>query len=309
MAQDPYQVLGVKRGADAAAIRAAYRKLAKRYHPDRNPGDQKAEDTFKASSAAFEILGDKDKRAKFDRGEIDGDGNAKGPFGGANQQYRQGGGPRAGQANGGHGPGGGRGYEDFSDIFSDLFSGGGRGGAAMQGRDVRYRMAVDFLEAASGVTKRVTMPDGRTLDLTIPQGLREGQSLRLRGQGEPGVRGGSAGDVYVDITVKPHRFFKAEGDNVLLDVPISLREAVLGSKITIPTVQGEVTINVPKGASSGTALRLKGKGLKNPKTDKTGDQLARLKIVLPEKSNPALEKFMENWQDEASESPRARLKL
>lgn len=317
MARDPYAVLGVPKSADEAAIRAAYRKLAKQYHPDRNPDNKAAEEKFKAATSAFEIIGDKEKKAKFDRGEIDADGNPRGPFAGAGF-----GGPRgnhAHQANGGYRQGqSGHGFEDIGDIFSDIFSGmggfqggrrGGGQGAAMQGRDVRYRMEVDFLEAAKGVTKRVTMPDGKTLDVTIPEGLRDGQSLRLRGQGEAGFNGGMAGDVYVDVTVRPHRFFEADGDMVRLEVPISLSEAVKGGKITIPTVHGDVSIKVPTGASSGTSLRLKGKGLKNTKTGIVGDQIVRLKIVLPEKPDEALETFIDSWSGDADLNPRGKLKL
>jgi len=318
LAKDPYTVLGVHKSADQDTIRKAYRALAKQYHPDRNPGDKGAEDKFKAASAAFEIIGDKDKRAKYDRGEIDADGNER-AF--AGRGYCGGsagpGGFRAGAY--GH-PGGGQsrtyrstggaGFEDISDIFSEMFGGGGaRASAPQQGRDVRYRMEVDFLEAARGNRKRVTMPDGRTLDINIPEGLRDGQSLRLRGQGEPGMNGGEPGDVYVDVTVKPHRFFKLEGDTVTLDVPVTLSEAVLGGKITIPTVHGEVSITVPKGASSGTALRLRGKGLKNSKTGTHGDQIARLRIVLPDKPDEALEEFAKNWDGDREDDPRSKLKL
>lgn len=316
MAKDPYSVLGVHNSADQDTIRKAYRTLAKQYHPDRNPGDKAAEDKFKAATAAFEIIGDKDKRAKFDRGEIDADGNerafSRGPgagaggFGGGGFRHPGGGQSRTYRSTSGQG------FEDISDIFADMFGGGGgfRGGAqASAGRDVRYRMEVDFLEAARGNRKRVTMPDGKTLDITIPEGLRDGQSLRLKGQGEPGMNGGPAGDVYVDVTVKPHRFFQLDGDTVMVDVPVKLSEAVLGAKITIPTVHGEVSITVPKGASSGTQLRLRNKGLKNARTGEYGDQIARLKIVLPTKSDAALEEFMAEWDGDKDETPRARLKL
>lgn len=314
MAADPYKTLGVTRQADADEIRKAYRALAKKYHPDRNPDDKEAEDKFKEASGAFDILGDKDKKAKFDRGEIDGEGNPRHPFGG--------GGPFSGgahQANRGrqHNP---RDFEEFGDIFSDLFNGGMRGNRAggfgggadprrpVAGRDQKYRMEVDFLEAATGVTKRVTMGDGRTLDVTIPEGLRDGQTLRLRGQGEPGRNGGPAGDVYVDVTVRPHRFFTLEGDVIRVEVPVTLSEAVLGAKIKIPTIHGDVAVSIPKGASSGLALRLKGKGIKDPKTGERGDQIARLKIVLPSKPDEALEAFIANWRGDKGANPRGRLK-
>ncbi|GGD09070.1 DnaJ C-terminal domain-containing protein [Aquisalinus flavus] len=319
MAKDPYTVLGVHKSADQDTIRKAYRALAKQHHPDRNPGDNSAEDKFKAASAAFEIIGDKDKRARYDRGEIDADGNERafagrsygsGP-GAGGDGFRAGayGQPGGGQSRTYRSTGGG-GFEDISDIFSEMFGGAAaRGSASQQGRDVRYRMEVDFLEAARGNRKRVTMPDGRTLDINIPEGLRDGQSLRLRGQGEPGMNGGEPGDVYVDISVKPHRFFRLEGDTVTLEVPVTLSEAVLGGKITIPTVHGEVSIAVPRGASSGTALRLRGKGLKNAKTGTHGDQIARLRIVLPDKPDEALEEFARTWDGDREDDPRSRLKL
>ncbi|WP_306250959.1 J domain-containing protein [Parvularcula sp. IMCC14364] len=312
MARDPYSVLGVSKSADEKTIRDAYRQLAKKYHPDRNPDNKQAEDKFKAASAAFDIVGDKEKRAKYDRGEIGPDGNPRGPFaGGGGWQGGARGGPH--QANGGYGPGAGQGrhqgYDDIGDIFSDIFGGGaGRGQGPMQGRDVRYRMDVEFAEAATGVTKRVTMPDGKTLNVTIPEGLRDGQTLRLRGQGEPGFKGGPAGDVYVEVTVRPHRFFEVEGDNVMLEVPVTLSEAVLGAKIVVPTVHGDVSVGVPRGTSSGASLRLKGKGLKNAKTGNTGDQIVRLKIVLPETTDEEFEQFIASWQGDKDQNPRARMK-
>ena len=273
-----------------------------------------AEEKFKAASAAFDILGDKEKRARFDRGEIDSDGNQRGPFGGGFGGGYAGAG-RAHQANGGYGAhpgqGGGHGFEDISDIFGDIFGGGGgrRRSAQMQGRDVRYRMDVDFAEAARGVTKRVTMPDGKTLNVTIPEGLRDGQTLRLRGQGEAGYNGGPPGDVYVEVSVKAHRFFDVDGDNVTVELPVTLSEAVLGARIVVPTVHGDVSVTVPKGASSGTSLRLRGKGLKNSKTGNVGDQIVRLKIVLPDSPDEEFEQFIREWQGDKEQNPRARLKL
>ncbi len=308
LARDPYSVLGVGKSADAKAIRAAYRKLAKKHHPDINPGDAAAEEKFKATSAAFDIVGDKEKRAKYDRGEIDANGNQRGgPFAGGAYQSRQ--------ANGGYrGGASGQGFEDIGDIFSEMFGGmGGAGGGRrqagpMQGRDARYRMEVDFVEAARGVTKRVTMPDGKTLNVTIPPGLRDGQTLRLRGQGEAGIKGGPPGDVYVEVTLRPHRFFEAESDNVHVEIPVTLSEAVLGAKIIVPTVHGEVSVTVPKGSSSGTSLRLKGKGLKNSKTGSAGDQIVRLKIVLPDTADEEFEQFISNWRGDKNQNPRARMK-
>ncbi len=306
---DPYQILGVNRGTSAEDIRAAYRKLAKQFHPDRNPGNKAAEDKFKAASSAFDIIGDPKKKARFDRGEIDGDGNERAGFGGANGHPGFGGGRQRPRTGPNGGPNGGQGFEDISDIFSDLFGGARkRGGGAMRGGDVRYRLEVDFLEAARGVKKRVTMPDGRTLDMTVPAGLRDGQSLRLRGQGDPGTYGGPPGDVYVEVHVRAHRYFKTDGTTVKVEVPVTLSEAVLGKKITVPTIHGEVTVKIPKGASSGTALRLKGKGLIDAKTGVTGDQITRIRIVLPEKGDQALEQLIEKWAGDKDHSPRRSMR-
>ncbi len=301
MARNPYIVLGLSPTASDSDIRSAFRKLAKQYHPDRNPGDKKAEEKFKEVSAAFDVIGDPERRKKFDRGEIDEEGREKAhPFG--QWSNRQGQGAAGGAYRGGFdpgGPGAGASFEDLSDIFSDLFGArGGRSGPGprpqARGRDVRYRLEVDFLDAALGAKKRVTMPDGRTLDLTVPAGLEDGQSLRLKGQGEKGA--GGAGDVYVDIKVRPHKRFERRGDDIHVELPISLKEAVLGSKITAPTIAGEVALTVPKNSSSGTVLRLRGRGVAKSKNAPAGDQYVRLKIVLPEGGDKELEDFVKRWE-------------
>ncbi len=307
MARDPYQVLGVPAAASDSDIRAAFRKLAKQYHPDRNPGDKKSEDRFKEVSAAFDILGDADRRRKFDRGEIDADGRERAP------QFRQwggaagGAGPGSGGFNGGRpggaGPGGG--FDDLGDIFADLFNARTRAGSpgAMRGRDVRYRLEVDFLDAVRGVKKRVAMPDGRNLDVAIPAGLEEGQTLRLRGQGEAGVNGGPPGDVYVETQIKSHPVFEREGLDIHVEAPITLKEAVLGGKITVPTIGGDVSVTAPKGASSGAVLRLKGRGVAPGRGMPPGDQYVKLKIVLPE-NDPELEAFVREWKAADAVQPR-----
>lgn len=300
MARNPYAVLGLAPTASDADIRAAFRKLAKKYHPDRNPDDKKAEDKFKEVSAAFDIIGDPDRRKKFDRGEIDEDGRERAhPFG---QWSRRQGSPGAGGYEAGGGPGAGASFEDLSDIFSDLF-GSRRAQQARpsRGRDLRYRLEVDFLDAALGAKKRVTMPDGRTLDLAIPAGLDDGQTLRLKGQGERGPAG--PGDVYVEVKVKPHRIFERKGNDIHVEAPVSLKQAVLGGKITVPTISGDVSVTVPKNASSGTVLRLRGRGIARD-AGPAGDQYVKLKIVLPEGGDKELEDFVKRWK--GADEPAAR---
>ncbi|MEL7028669.1 MAG: DnaJ C-terminal domain-containing protein, partial [Pseudomonadota bacterium] len=258
---------------------------------------------FKQVSAAFDLLGDPEKRGRYDRGEIDADGQERGP-----RFHRgQGGAGPFGAGGGPGGPGGEGGFEDLSDLFSDLFGGrGGRQGFSARGQDLRYQLTVDFFDAANGVKRRVTMPDGRTLDITIPAGLRDGQTLRLRGQGGPGAGGGDAGDVYVEASVTEHPFFERVGDDIHIEAPITLKEAVLGEKITIPTIGGDVSVGVPPGASSGAVLRLRGKGVRR-KSGAAGDQYVKLKIVLPSPPDKELEAFVKGWKGADDQSPRADL--
>lgn len=301
MARNPYTVLGLSPSASDSDIRSAFRKLAKQYHPDRNPDDKRAEDRFKEISAAFDVIGDAERRKKFDRGELDNEGRETAQGFGA----RPGAGRRASGGGFDDAAGAGASFDDLSDIFSDLFGargprpGASRGGA--KGRDLRYRLEVSFLDAARGAKKRVTMPDGRTLDLAIPAGLEDGQSLRLKGQGEKGP--GGAGDVYVDVMVKAHRLFERKGDDIHVDVPITLKEAVLGGKITAPTIAGDVSVNVPAYASSGTVLRLRGRGIER-RDGPPGDQYVRLKIVLPEGGDAELEEFVKRWK--GADAPAGR---
>jgi DnaJ-class molecular chaperone len=300
MAEDPYKVLGVARDASDEDIRRAYRKLAKELHPDLNPTNRaSAEERFKKVSAAYEIIGDPEKRKQFDRGEIDANGEQRryrthagtgGPFGGRS------GGARTGDDFG------------FGDIFSDLFA-RARGGAeaggpfGARGRDVRYTLEVEFLEAATGTKKRVTMPEGGTLDLAVPEGVADGQVLRLRGKGSPGARGAEAGDALVEIRVRPHAHFKRAGDDILLDLPISIDEAVLGAKIEVQTISGRVQLNIPKGTSSGRVFRLKGKGVHNTTTGATGDQLVTVRIVLPDRIDDELSYFLSEWRQKHQYNP------
>jgi DnaJ-class molecular chaperone len=295
MAEDPYKVLGVQRDASDDDIRSAYRKLAKELHPDLNPANRaSAEERFKKVSAAYEIVGDATKRGQYDRGEIDANGEQRRTY-----QRAHSGGPR----------GGARPGEEFgfSDIFSDLFGAGRRGEGAssfgMRGRDVRYTLEVDFLEAATGAKKRVTMPDGGVLDITVPEGVADGQTLRLKGQGAAGPRGGEAGDALVEIKVRQHALFKRSGDDIVLELPVTIDEAVLGAKIEVQTISGRVQLTVPKGTSSGRVFRLKGKGVHNTTTGNTGDQLVTVRIVLPETIDNELSYFMSEWRQKHSYNP------
>ena len=311
MASDPYQELGVARGSTADDIRKAFRKLAKQFHPDQNPGDKAAEERFKRVSAAFDILGDEDKRKKFDAGQIDADGRE------TMRGFRPGGGPGGGnpfgaggfQGGGPFGPGGG-GFEggEFGDILSEILGGRGRGagfgGPPPRGQDVRAEIQITVEEAVQGGKRRIAFSDGRTLEVTIPKGAGDGQTLRLKGQGGQG-RGG-AGDALIELHVAPHPVFKREGAVLTMDVPITVPDAVLGGKIEAPTPDGPVTLTVPRGSSSGQTLRLKGRGLGDPATGKRGDLLARLMIVLPDPVDPALEAFAETWRVQRPYAPRRK---
>jgi len=300
--RDPYETLGVARDADAEAIKRAYRKLAKQLHPDLNPSNPAAsEERFKKVSSAYDIVGDPVKRKQYDRGEIDANGE---PRRGYQRAQAGGAGPFGGRA------GGARHGEEFGfgDIFSDLFGGARAGGwgeaDATRGRDVRYTLEIDFLEAATGAKKRVTMPDGGVLDLTVPQGVSDGQVLRLKGKGSPGVRGSEAGDALVEIKVRPHPQFSRAGDDVALELPITIDEAVLGAKVEVPTVSGRVQLTIPKGTGSGRVFRLKGKGVHNSTTGSTGDQLVTVRIVLPQTIDDELAYFMSEWRQSHRYDPR-----
>ncbi|MDQ2878849.1 MAG: DnaJ domain-containing protein [Pseudomonadota bacterium] len=310
---DPYQTLGVARTASEADIKKAYRKLAKELHPDRNKDNPKASERFSLVTNAYDLLTDKDKRARFDRGEIDGDGNPAAPFGFG------GGNPGAG----GFRPGpGGQSFEfggegaDLNDMFEGLFSGDGRGGGfsggfggfgrkqpPAKGANVAYRLAVPFDDAAALKPQRITLADGKTIDLKLPVGLETGTTMRLTGKGQPGP--GGAGDAIVTIAVQPHKFFTRDGDDVRLDLPVSLAEAVLGASVRVPTVEGAVMLTVPKGSSSGKVLRLRGRGFhkKGGAKDARGDQLVTLMVDLPV-GDDALIEFVQGWSARDSGNPR-----
>ncbi|MEQ9489875.1 MAG: DnaJ C-terminal domain-containing protein [Alphaproteobacteria bacterium] len=294
--KNPYDVLGVEKGAGQADIKKAYRTLAKELHPDVNPGDKIVEQRFKEVTAAYHLLSDASQRQKFDRGEINADGSPRRNFGFGGRSANSG--ASGGYGGGGFGGGGFGGFEaDADDLFGDLF--GRRRGArtrtaSMRGKDVSYTVRIPFEEAALGVRRRIKLYDGKTIDVDIPPGTENGQTLRLKQQGMPGMGGGEAGDAFVEVQVDPHKFFERDGLDIFVDVPVTLGEAVLGAKITVPTIHGTVNVTVPRGANTGTSLRLKGKGI-SPRKGGPGDQYIKLKIMLPDKPDPDLIEFVENW--------------
>jgi DnaJ-class molecular chaperone len=297
LAENPYDLLGVEPTASATDIQKAYRKLAKKYHPDLNPGDKTAEDRFKDISAAYNLLGDAEKRKRFDAGEIDASGAER-----PQQRY----------------------YRDFADVeeenpyasngaysdfmgdksgFAELLRRAQRAQANRRGEDIRFRLPIELLEAISGANKRIALPDGGTLDVTIPPGMADGQVLRLKGKGAPGTGKAGPGDALIEVEVLPDDRFTPEGDNILLELPISLSEAVLGGQIRVPTPTGDVTMSVPKGSNTGTTLRLRGKGAPR-RGGGSGDELVKLKVVLPKPSDPELEAFVSTWAKGKDHNPR-----
>lgn len=304
MATDPYTQLGVARGASEKDIKSAYRKLAKELHPDKNKGNAKATDRFSEVTRAYDLLSDADKRARFDRGEIDVDGNPIG-FGGAGGGF--GGGFDRSQRGFGDGAGGFSGGAeniDLGDLFGGIFGGGRPGGmgggdpfgqrrAAPRGDNVQYRLAVTLPDAATGASQRITLSDGKTIDLKLPAGVEDGTQMRLAGKGEAGP--GGQGDALVTISIAPHAFFRKDGDTIRLDLPITLEEAVNGARVRVPTVEGAVMLTVAPGSSSGKTLRLKGRGFTR-KDGTRGDQLITLEICLPE-GDADLAERLDGWHD------------
>ncbi len=296
---DPYKTLGVERGAGADEIKRAYRELAKKLHPDLNPGNSRIEHKFKEVSHAYSILGDADKRQRFDRGEIDASGQATGRKGGF---YRD-------QAQRGRGSK----YRPFDfgadlnveDIVSELFGSRGRK-ARRRGADVSYTAPIDFLDAARGTKKRIRLSDGKVLDIKVPAGTEDRQALRLKGQGMAGHGGGATGDAFVEVHIEPHPFFTRKDNNVHLELPVTLQEAVLGATITVPTVHGKVSMKIPPGSNTGATLRLKGKGIVERKGGKKGDQYVKLKVTLPERPDKELKDFVERWGKDHGYDPRRK---
>lgn len=318
MTDDPYAALGLTRSASGDEIRKAYRRIAKISHPDLNPGDSAAEKKFKAAAAAYDLLKDAEKRARFDRGEIDARGQERAPQGFYRDQAERAGNPYRS----------GRSYQhsgadaadfDASDIFAEFLRQRGREGADFGGRhfdprgagqgfdargtDRHYTMEVPFLDAVQGGSRRITLPDGTALDVKIPEGTADGQTIRLRGKGAPGYGNGPAGDALVTLTVLAHRIFARDGNDIVLTLPITLDEAVLGGKVTAPTVTGPVSLTVPRGASSGQTLRLRGRGARG-RDGKTGDQRVILSIVSPPTVDDDLSGFLRDWRRKHRYDPR-----
>jgi DnaJ-class molecular chaperone len=305
--KDPYEILGLQRSANDAAIRAAYRKLAKKHHPDLNPGKPEAAERFKEINSANDLLSDPEKRARFDRGEIDAAGNEVQP---ERQYYRD-----FSDAPGHERYQGNIDPEDLESIFAQAFgasrgrtAGAGAGAGARGGRrfsvrgsDAHYTLTVSFLDAANGTTRRITMPEGRTLDVRIPPGVEDGHVLRLKGQGMPGLGDGPAGDALVEIAVAPHPLFHREGDDIIVELPVTIQEAVLGAALEVPTIKGKVRLTIPAGSGTGTRLRLRGRGIRQ------GHQFVQLHVVLPPGEEPELAEFLKTWKPRNPINPRAGL--
>jgi len=294
--KDPYEILGVQRTADEAAIRAAYRKLAKKHHPDVNPGKPEAAARFGEISSAYDLLSDKDKRARFDRGEIDAEGHEVFQ---QRQYYRDAPGQERYET-----AGAGFSQEDLEAFLAQAFgragqrSDWGATGRPMHGRDMQYSLTVSFVDAATGTTRRLALPDGKTLDVRIPAGTEDGHVLRLRGQGGPGFNGAPAGDALIEITVAPDPRFHRDGDDIITDLPVSLKEAVLGTSLEVPTIHGPVRLSIPPGSGTGTRMRLRGKGIRQ------GHQFVQLKVVVPPGDEPELAAFLKTWTPRTSFNPR-----
>ena len=301
---DPYEALGVDRSATDKEIKDAFKKLARKFHPDLHPGDKNAEARFKEISAANDLLKDKEKRRRFDAGEIDASG-AERPQERFYRDFADGPAYASHAAQDGFAS-----NEELEEFLARAFAGGrprSEGTFRARGQDVSYALPVGFLEVANGAARTITLPDGKTLQVTIPEGAEDRQMLRLRGQGMPGFGGGPAGDAYVELHVEPHPFFQRKDDNVHVEVPVTLKEAVLGARIEVPTIGGPVTVTVPKGSNTGSTLRLRDRGIRNRRSGQRGHQLIDLKVVLPTADEPELVAFLESWQPKAPQDPRKEM--
>jgi len=302
--KDPYETLGVARSATDKDIKDAFKKLARKFHPDLHPGDKTAEEKFKDISAANDLLKDKEKRRRFDAGEIDASGAEKPQ----ERFYRD---FADGPAYASHaGQDGFASKEELEEFLARAFAGGAQrsqGTFRARGQDVSYVLPVGFLEVANGAVRTITLPEGKTLQVTIPEGAEDRQMLRLKGQGMPGFGGGQPGDAYVELHVEPHPFFRRRDDNIHVDVPVTLKEAALGGRIEVPTISGPVTMTIPKGSNTGKTLRLRDKGIRNRKTGQRGHQMVTLKVVLPMMEEPELTEFLETWQPRNPDDPRKEM--
>ncbi|MCU0893522.1 MAG: J domain-containing protein [Rhodospirillales bacterium] len=288
--RDPYEVLGVTKGAEIKDVKKAYRKLARDLHPDLHPGDRKAEDRFKEVAAAYDFLSDAEKKGRYDRGEIDASGTPRAE----RTFYRD----FADSSSGARYSDPREYFRDMDgmDIFADLFAGrtGGRGAPRMAGGDVRHAVEIDFLEAVNGGARTVIMADGKQLRVTIPPGSGDGDVLRLKGRGAPGIGGGTAGDLLIELRVRPHPSFTRKGQDIYAELPITLAEAVLGGKVEVQTVDGPVSLTVPKGSNTGSRLRVRGKGVPG-RGGARGDHYVEFKVVLPQQQDPELGRLVEEW--------------
>ena len=294
---DPYETLGVAKTASADEIRKAYRKLAKKLHPDLNPGDKQAEDKFKEVAGANDLLSDPEKRRRYDAGEIDASGAEKAP---PHARYY-----RDYAQEGGHPYGGQGAYGDFAqgdDLFAELLRRSAEQARRRPGADLHYELPIDFLDAVNGADKTITLPQGGTLNVTIPAGVEDGQTLRLRGKGAPSPGEGPPGDALVQILVRPHRYFTREGADILLDLPVTVKEAALGAEVRTPTTTGGVMLKIPKRSNTGDVLRLRGKGVKT--RSGAGDELVKLKVMMPTGAEPELDAFLADWKPAADYDPR-----
>ena len=287
--RDPYEILGLTRDADEAAVKAAYRKLAKRHHPDLHPGDKKAAERFQELNNANDLLSDPEKRARFDRGEIDAEGHEVPPRGGFYRDFHGGpGGER--YSSGSQGDSAGFTEDDIAEFFARQFNARHHGGNfRAAGADLNYALTMGFLDAANGTSRRVLLPDGRALDVKIPAGIEDGHTIRLKGQGRPGIGGGASGDALIEVTVAPHPFLRRVGDDVIITLPVTLQEAVLGASVSVPTIKGTVKLTIPPGSGDGTRLRLRGRGIR------AGHQFVELKVSMPPGDEPALAEFLRGW--------------